>query len=155
MILLRFWGSLLLTAAAAGMGYGLALRKRAVWEQLHAFCALLEYLRAGIQFRAEPCAPLLAGAAADPRFATLALESCREFSEIRPPPALGQTLCAEVRQALAELTSAPRQRACAILSHLLLQCQAAERAADQAASEAVRLYPRLGLCAGLAAALLL
>ena len=152
---LRLLGAVLLAGACTGGGALLAAQKRALWRQVHSFCALLDFLQAGIRYRAAPCAALLAQAIAEQRFAGLGLEHCTDFSALPVPAALGPDLAAQVRQALAELGTAPRLRACALLARLLEQCRERERALNTAAGDAVRLYPRLGFCAGLVLVLFL
>ena len=71
---LRLLGAVLLAGACTGGGALLAAQKRALWRQVHSFCALLDFLQAGIRYRAAPCAALLAQAIAGQRFAGLGLE---------------------------------------------------------------------------------
>ena len=149
MIWLRFAGALLLAGACGGAGAALAARKRAAWLQVHTFCELLDFLHGGIRYQALPGTVLLARAAAEPRFAGLGLEGCRDLGAVPVPPALGAALASSAAQTFGELCTAPRLRACAALSRLGERCRERERELDRAASEAQRLYPRLALCAGL------
>lgn len=152
---LRFAGALLLAGACAGCGAALAAHKRAAWRQVHTFCALLDLFYGGIRYQAQPCAALLAQAAADARFAALGLDACADFAAVPVPAALGPELAAQAAQTLAALGAAPRQRACTALARLLEQCRGRARELNALAGDAMRLYPRLGLCAGLLLVLLL
>lgn len=152
---LRFLGAVLLAGACTGAGAALALQKRAAWDRVRTFCALLELFHGGIRYQALPCAQLLAQAAADGRFAALGLDTCADFAAVPVPAALGPALAAQAKQTLRELCAAPRLHACALLVRLLEQCRAREREQNAAAGDAMRLYPRLGLCAGLLLVLVL
>lgn len=153
--LLRLLGAVLLVGAGTGAGMGVWERKRRSYTTVHAFCALLEYLLAGIRYRACPCAELLRQAAADARFAPLDLTPCEAFDALPVPAPLGEGLQGEARQILAVLGGVPCAQACALLGQLLGQCRAREKALARCAEEAGRLYPRLGFCAGVLAAVVL
>lgn len=151
----RLLGALLLVGACTGAGTAVWRARRRACASTHAFCALLEYLLAGIRYQACPCAELLRRAAQDARFAPLRLESCRTFAALPVPGALGDALQGEARETLAALGGVPRERACALLGRLIGQCRAREASLARRADEAGRLYPRLGFCAGVLAAVVL
>ena len=152
---LRFLGAVLLAGACTGGGLALAGQKRATWQRVHSFCALLEHLYGGIRYQGLPGPQLLAGAAGDERFATFGLAGCSDLAAIPVPAALGPALAAQAKQTLDELCKAPLAQVCAALERLLEQCRERERELNNAVGDALRLYPRLGFCLGLVLVLLL
>lgn len=155
MTMLRFLGAVMLAGACTGGGFALAGQRRAAWQRVHTFCALLEYLDGGIRYQGLPGSQLLAGAADDARFETFDLAGCADLAAVPVPAALGAPLTVQARQTLAILCSAPLAQVCAALDRLLAQCRARERELGSAAGDALRLYPRLGFCLGLVLVLLL
>lgn len=152
---LRLGGALLLAAACTGAGIAAWAARRRDWQTVHTFAALLDRLRAAIRYQGAPCAQLLEQAAADERFAALGLAGCRSFADIPLPPCLGAALQSEARQVLREIGGVPSPRACALLAALGTQAAQRAEALRRKADDAWRLYPKLGFCAGVAAALLL
>lgn len=152
---LRFVGAVLLAGACTGGGFALAGQRRAAWQRVQCFCALLEYLAGGIRYQGLPGPQLLAAAAADERFTAFHLSACADLAAVPVPAALGAPLAAQARQTLEILCNAPLAQACAALERLLDQCRAHERELGSAAGDAQRLYPRLGCCLGLVLVLLL
>ena len=152
---LRFLGAVLLAGACTGGGFALAGQRRAAWQRVHIFCALLEYLDGGIRYQGLPGPQLLAGAAADERFAAFHLSACVDLAAVPVPAALGAPLAAQARQTLETPCHAPLAQVCAAMDRLLAQCRARERELGRAAGDALRLYPRLGCCLGLVLVLLL
>ena len=153
--LLRALGACLLVLACGGAGVLLALRQKRQWESVHVFNQLLDYLRTGILYRAQAGEELIEDAAAWPDFAALGLGGCQKLRDIPPPTGFGSALQREIADCLAGVEDAPREAGCAALAQLLTLCRAAEEEQRRALREAVRLYPKLGLCAGLMAAIVL
>ena len=61
----------------------------------------------------------------------------------------------ELSADLTTLESAPRDKACTLLTHMAALCHSQEADLRAAANTAARLYPRLGGCAGILVALFL
>lgn len=148
-------GALLLTLSGVGGGVAAAARSRERWHQVRRFAALLEYFRQAVHYRAIPAADVLATAALRGDFAGFGLEQCDSFSQIRLPAVLQRCVGTEIRDGLRELECAPRESACRTLQHLTSLCGQIEREVGAEATRAYRLYPRLGGCVGLLAAILL
>lgn len=154
-VFLKLWGALLLVLAGTGGGISAAVARRTRWQQAQRFAMLLEYLWQAVRYRALPAQEVLAMAALRTEFSDFGLENCTAFSQIRPPAALRGTMEAELQSGLRELEYAPRESACRTLQYLAALCRDIERRTGEEARRALKLYPRLGGCLGLLAAILL
>ncbi|WP_294500662.1 hypothetical protein [uncultured Gemmiger sp.] len=152
---LKIVGILLLAGCGAAAGFLLASRARESWRSVHAFGRLMEYLQSAIQYQALTGEQLLARAANYPEFARLGAGQGLRLGELMPPAALDEALRQELSADLTTLESAPRDKACTLLTHMAALCHSQEADLRAAANTAARLYPRLGGCAGILVALFL
>lgn len=155
MTALRLLGAFLLAATGWGAGWGAAQAARRQWRELHTFVRLLEHLRDDLICRALPGDELLASASLYPEFSPLALGTCRSLAALPLPDALDTARQMEIRAGLQGICLAPREQAAAALERLAKLCREAEEEKHTAAGTARALYPRLGLCLGVMAAILL
>ena len=77
------------------------------------------------------------------------------LSALRPPDCLSDALCREIAETLAAAEESPRLTACAALRRLAALCEAEADEFAARAHDARRLWPRLGGCLGVLAAILL
>lgn len=154
-VFFKMAGALLLTLCGVGGGMAAAARSQEHWHQVRRFAALLEYLRQAVLYRAMPAADVLAMAALRSDFADFDLERCGSFSQIPLPPVLQRCVGAEIQDGLRELEYAPSESACRTLQHLSSLCREIESDVGAEAALARKLYPRLGGCVGMLAAILL
>ena len=77
------------------------------------------------------------------------------LSALRPPDCLPDALCREIAETLAAAEESPRLTACAALRRLAALCEAEADELAARAHDARRLWPRLGGCLGVLAAILL
>ena len=133
-VFLRTAGALLLILAGAGGGFAAAARIGTQQRQCHAFARLLAYLAELLEAQG------LAGP---------------ELLALRPPDCLPDALCREIAETLAAAEESPRLTACAALRRLAALCEAEADELAARAHDARRLWPRLGGCLGVLAAILL
>lgn len=153
-LVLHLTGALVLTAVGFGGGALMYLQKRTAWRQAHDFVRLLDYLLLAVRYRAIPCEDLLAMAAQNPAFTSLGLDGCRAFLEIPIPPPFVQALGRELQEGFADLENAPQSQACDTLTRMITLCRSTEQEKRNTATQARALYPKLGACLGLMAAIL-
>lgn len=154
-LFLKFLGGCLLVCCGGGLGWTSACRIRATERQISAFIRFLQYLKESIQFRNLPGPVLLTMAARHPEFRSFCPEPPATFSGIRPPGCLRAALETELREGLELLEHAPAQNACDTLEYLTGLCRRECTRAQDSAYKAMRLYPRMGACLGLMAAVVL
>lgn len=150
---LHLLGMLLMVLSGGGVGVSLYWKKQENWHQIRCFVHFLEYLLLAIQYQAIPGEELLWQAAQRPEFATLQLHGCENFAQISPPAGLAEGAKAELTQGLARLVEVPHEAACRTLEQLLVLCRRYEKEAGGMAAQARALYPKLGFCVGLMAAI--
>lgn len=155
MILLKITGGLLLVLCGVGSGAAFAAQAQERRRQAQRFAELLDYLWQAVRYRAIPAQEVLTMAALHKDFAGFGLESCSSFAQIRVPPVVQRAMGTEMADGLRALESAPRESACHTLQHLSCLCRDIERKTGAEAERACRLYPRLGGCVGMLAAILL
>ena len=146
-------GFCIVVLVGGGGGVLLFLREKKQWAQMYAFNRFLAYLESSIRYRAIPGEDLIRTAAAWPELSSLGLDSVSKLRDVAPPQAFGVALRREIVDCLCTIEAVPRESACETLLQVLRLCKAAEEERSHAMQEAGRLYPRLGLCAGLLAAL--
>lgn len=155
MTALQLAGALLLVLTGWGAGTSAAQRAEGERRQLHTFVRLLERLRDDLACRALPGEELLAAAALYPEFGAVPLAGCRSLAELPLPEALDDARRTELRAGLETICLVPREQAAAELERLIRLCREAEQEKKTAAGTARALYPRLGVCLGIVAAILL
>jgi len=153
-MIFRCFGMILLTAAGWGGGVSLWKRKKARWQQIHTFARLLRYLQNQLEYLALSGDELLVSASAWPEFAALGIQKCRTLQELPVPEGIEQALADEIRTELGRLGLSSRENACRSLCRLERLCAEEAAACKERAGEARSLYPKLGACAGLAAAII-
>lgn len=154
-IFLKFLGGGLLVLCGGGLGWTSAYRKKETALRIAAFERFLYYILESIRFRNLPGAAVLAMAARHEDFAPFCPEEDGSFSQIRLPDCLASQLGKELEEGLCRLETAPRQNACDTLVHLSELCHRTGLQAQDTAGQALRLYPRMGACLGLLAAIVL
>lgn len=154
-VLCKLLGACLLAGFGGGTGWILACRKHICWQQTEAFTRFLQYISESIRFRSLPAAAVLAMAAQHPEFAPFCMGASAAFSQLQPPECLDKILGTELREGLSALESGPRQTACDTLQHLIELCRCAGEEMRQTALQTQKLYPRMGACIGLLAAIAL
>ena len=90
-----------------------------------------------------------------PAFSACCPAGTAELSALRPPDCLPDALCREIAETLAAAEESPRLTACAALRRLAALCEAEADELAARAHDARRLWPRLGGCLGVLAAILL
>lgn len=156
MVALRIVGTLMLALAGFGTGWLAAAGIREQREQLYRFRSFLQWLLTEIQYRSQPAAALLAQACQNNEYRILGFPSiCSRFDELPVPQGYTPALRAEIRDMLSELSVAPRAVGCTGLRRVLDLCRNEETHMQERETLACRLYPRLGGCLGLLAAILL
>jgi len=152
---LRLLGALLLTAAGMGGGWAGARRRQRECEQAARFGNLLAYLGQLLAYQALPGTVLLARALQFTGADGTALAHCTTLAELPVPACLPSPLQNELHSELAALETLPRTAASDALQRLAGLCRTQAGTMQAAADEAKRLWPRLGACAGLLAAIML
>ncbi len=153
--MIRVLGGLLLVAAGTGGGIAVYSRKYHQWRQLHTFARLLAYLRELLAYQPLNGGELLARAARYPAFARLGVGECGTLAALPLPGSLPPGTRQELQQGLEQLAFEPRSNACATLKRLETLCEDAAVSKREESQAARRLWPRLGACAGMLAAILL
>lgn len=154
-LFLKCLGGGLLVLCGGGIGWTAARQKREIARRISAFEQFLQYVLEAIRFRSLPGAVVLTMAARHKDFSSFCPESITAFSQIRPPDCLDADLGDELREGLCALEAAPHQNVCDTLAHLSELCLRAGSRAQESASRAQKLYPRIGACLGLLAAIVL
>lgn len=154
-LFLKFLGGGLLVLCGGGLGWTAACRKRDNMYRITSFERFLSYILESIRFRNLPGPIVLEMAARHPEFAPFCPVNKVSFSQIRPPDCLISNLENELKEGFCLLETAPRQNACDTLMHLGELCHRSGLQAQDAAAQALRLYPRMGACLGLLAAIVL
>lgn len=154
-LFLKFLGGCLLVVCGGGLGWTSACRIRASERQMSAFIRFLQYLKESIHFRNLPGPVLLAMASRHPEFRPFCPVQPATFSGICPPRCLRSALGTELQEGLELLEHAPGQNACDTLEYLTGLCRQECARAQDSAYKAMRLYPRMGACLGLMAAIVL
>ena len=154
-LFLRLLGTLLLLLAGMGGGFAAAARAENSRRQLHSFARLLTYLAELLDAQALTGPELLRRAAQDPAFAVFCPAPVESLSALTPPACMPDALRQEVQSSLSAAEEAPRLTACAALRRLAALCEAEADELAARAHDARRLWPRLGGCLGVLAAILL
>ena len=97
----------------------------------------------------------LAAAAEHPAFAAYCPPNAASFAELRLPPPLAKTCGAELHAGLHTIALCSRQQAPQTMRTLAALCHRTAQGQYAAAQQAAVLAPKLGLCGGLLAAILL
>lgn len=153
--LLRAAGACLVLLAGYGGGRCVWLHHRAQWRQLHTFARLLLYLQGVLRYQPLTGADLLRRAGAYPEFAELGLKLCTELAGLPLPAALPAAQREELNDGLRQISLQPREEACATLGRMAALCEDVAQRAQREAEAARALWPRLGLCGGVLAVILL
>lgn len=148
-------GGGLLTACGTAGGFVLATMDQNKWRTAHAFIRLLEYTRDTIRYRGCPAEEVLSAAASYPEFTCLGLAQCHRFAEVPVPGVFEPTERQELQTDFTALESCGRESACQTLEGMLWLCRPREETLHAGACLSMRLYPRLGGCIGILAAILL
>lgn len=154
-LFLKFLGGGLLVLCGGGLGWTAAWHKKDKACRIMAFERFLSYILESIRFRGLPGPMVLEMAARHQDFAPFCPVVNASFSQIRPPDCLTASLENELKEGLCLLETAPRETACDTLMHLSELCHRTGMQAQNAAGQAMRLYPRMGACLGLLAAIVL
>lgn len=152
---LRFVGALLLILAGAGSGMAVYSHKYSCWRQLYTFSRFLQYLEETLTYQALTGTQLLRRAERYPEFAQIGLARCRELTDVPLPASMPEPLRQEVRSNLEQLAFESRTSACSTLQRMARLCEDAATEKQSEASGALKLWPRLGACLGVFAAILL
>lgn len=153
-LFLRLTGALLLSCAGAGIGLSAAACWADRLREVHTFARLLDYLAALLETQALTGQELLHRAARSPDFAVFCPVEALALAELRPPGALPAALREELASALTAAAESPRPHACAALRRLAALCEQDYHQRADACRAARRLWPKLGGCLGLLAAIL-
>lgn len=154
-VFLRSIGALLLILTGAGGGFAVYGHKLRDWQQLRTLAGLFGYLQGLLSYQAMAGDELLGWAARYPEFSMLDLDDCRRLADLPLPAALPPVLAQEVRSGLTQLALQPRDNACATLQRLADLCGRAAEEKGKEVQAARTLWPKLGICAGILAAILL
>ena len=146
--------TLLLCAAGGGLGLAAAQKQERRWGQVHTFARLLSYIGQTLQYLPLPAADLLERAAAYPEFAALGAAACTQLSDLAPPTALPAPKRDEMQSLLRAAGESDRAGACEMLAAAAALCEDAAAERLPALRQARCLWPKLGVCAGLLAAVL-
>ena len=152
---LHMLGAMLLIATGGGAGLGIYRGRCQSWWKLHTFARLFGYWQGILAYQALTGGELLQRAAMYPAFCKLGVNQCAALSELTPPKELPPPLREEVIQGLRRISGEPRITACDTLRQLSQLCEDAARQRYKEAEYARKLYPRLGLCVGVLAVILL
>lgn len=154
-LFLKLLGGTLMVVCGWGIGLMAANSKRKTAGSAAAFERFLQYMAEAIRFRSLPGAVILTMAAQHPEFADFFPERATNFSQVQPPDCLAVACGAELQEGLRTIESASRQTACETLAHLSGLCCRTGMKMQESALRAQRLYPRMGACFGLLAAIVL
>lgn len=151
----RLLGTILLTAVGFAAGRSFSDHLRAQWQASSAFEHLLTYLADQLEFYARPSAELLSAAAFCPEFAVFCPQNAAAFADLQLPKALAQSCGAELHAGLNAVALCSRKQAPQTMRALAAMCRRAADSQYAAVCRAAGLAPKLGLCSGLLAAVLL
>lgn len=154
-IFLKFLGGGLLVLCGGGIGWTSAYRKREAARRIASFERFLQYILEAIRFRQLPGNVVLTMAARHEEFSCFCSRATTTFSQVTPPDFPEAELGSEVQEGLCALETASRQNVCDTLAHLSELCRCAGLQARESARHAQQLYPRMGACLGLLAAIVL
>lgn len=154
-VLLRLLGTCLLVTAGTGAGIFACQRKRKEARQLYIWYRLFFYFRQLLSYQSLTGEEMLMYAKEYPEFEGLQLENCGSLEELPLPEALAASCCKEIHSALLQLAMAPRTVACQTLAHIAQLFHEAAAKKDKEVQAVGKLWPRLGFCAGILAAILL
>lgn len=154
-LILRTVGAMLLLSTGLGGGLGLCHHKAQVWWRLHTFSRLFAYWQGVLTYQTLTGVELIQRASVYPAFRKLGVDQCVTLAELPPPEELSAPLREEIAQGLGRIAGEPRMTACDTLRQLSQICEDAAVQKYKEAENARRLYPRLGLCAGVLAVILL
>lgn len=153
--LLRLLGTSFLVAAGGGGGVMACTKKKTEQHEIYMFSRLFTYMQQYLTYQALTGEELLRHAKAYPQFLRLGLQSCTRLERLPLPKALSSALREEIRSDLCRLSMSPRETACKTLQHLASLCQEAALQKEKEVRMAEKLWPRLGICLGALAAILL
>lgn len=151
---LRLAGALLLLLAGSGTGLAIYMHKKACWQELHTLARLFQYLQGLLSYQSLTGEELLKRAVHYPEFSRLLSGPCTSLEELPLPESLPHELKEEVSSGLKQLAFEPRNNACRTLGRLAELCAEAAAYKKDEAQLAKKLWPRLGLCAGILTAIL-
>lgn len=154
-LVVRLVGMGMLMVAGTGAGLCLCLHKRQEWWQAHTFARLLSYMGHLLGYQRLTGSEMLRRAARYPDFRKLGVEGCNDLAGLLAPECLPEALRQEVQQGLLHLGEEPRAEAGVTLERLASLCEEAAQRNKKEADEASRLWPRLGACVGVLAAILM
>lgn len=154
-LFLKFIGGSLLVLCGGGIGWTSACHKKEAARRIEAFVRFLQYVQEAVRFRCLPGMIVLEMAAKHKDFTEFCPGGTMTFSQIVFPDCLEENVGNELREGLNTLETASRQSACDVLDHMCDLCRGAGKQAQEAAQQAQRLYPRMGACLGLLAAIVL
>lgn len=155
MLYCRLLGAALLVCTGFAAGQVYCQRLWAQWRAVCGFERLLTYLADQLAFCALPSAELLANAAEHPAFAAYCPPSAASFVDLHLPASLAKTCGAELQTGLRAIALCSRQQAPQTMRALAALCRRTAQSQYVAAQRAAALAPKLGLCGGLLAAILL
>lgn len=150
---LRGVGTLCVGLSGWACGMLAVQKKRKSWQQIHTFVRLLAYLQNSIQYRELPMEAVLNGALRYEEFSCFQLWNCHELKDVPLPMAFQKALRAELQADMEQVAFLPHEAACKTLQQMREICSDAEQEHQKRLEEAIRLYPKLGACAGILLAL--
>lgn len=153
--LLRFLGTVLLMVAGAGAGAAVCVKRKVEQRRIYTLSRLFIYMRELLASQALTGEELLERAKAYPDFASLGLRSCACLEKLPLPEELPLPIRQEIRSDLLQISMAPRETACRTLQHVAVLCRDNAAEKEREVQMAEKLWPRLGLCLGALAAILL
>lgn len=154
-VVLRLLGTCLLIVAGTGAGVFACQRKRKVWYQLYTWNRLFFYFQQLLSYQSLTGEEMLMYAREYPEFEGLPLENCGSLEELPLPETLTISCRKEIHSALLQLAMAPRMVACQTLEHIAELFREAAFQKDKEVQAVEKLWPKLGFCAGVLAAILL
>lgn len=153
--LLRCLGTGLLVAAGGAGGMAACAHKKSAWQEVYAVSRLFSYMQQLLAYQALTGEELLQRAKSYPQFTRLGMQSCTRLETLPLPDTIVPSLREEIRSDLHQLSMAPRETACRTLQHLATVCEEVAMQKEKEAQMAEKLWPRLGICLGALAAILM
>ncbi|UYJ35342.1 MAG: hypothetical protein OGM67_03135 [Oscillospiraceae bacterium] len=153
--LLHVAGGMLLLCAGMGCGFTAAAHIRDCQRQLHSLSRLFGYLAELLNAQALAGPELLHRAARCPEFADFCPAGAAALADLQLPSCLPEALRCEALQTLRTAEESPRLTACAALHRLAALCEGEACSRSEQYRAAQLLWPRLGACLGVLAAILL
>lgn len=154
-VLFRLLGTCFLMAAGTGAGILACQHKRKGWHQLYTWYRLFFYFQQLLGYQSLTGEEMMMYAREYPEFEELQLENCASLEELPLPEMLTAACRKEIRSALFQLAMAPRTVARQTLAHIAELFREAAAQKDREVQAVDKLWPRLGFCAGVLAAILL